>query len=124
MSDRKHTLILSVLWLLAAASCVSAIMASCAYQDKLPMTPAGRGLYLVDQYDNLEATYVNYLRHADPEAEAWARANIGTTLDRMRLALTTYSDVIAAGDDATEARLKVVELARQAMLKIAEAKEK
>ena len=109
--------------ILALAIFMAYACAGCAHQGE-PMTPAGRGLFLVDQYDNLEATYINYLRYADPEAEAWARANVGATLDRMRLALIVYSEVVAAGGDATASRLEVVELMRQALLKLAEAKDK
>jgi hypothetical protein len=120
---RNRLLIAFVCWILAVTGCV-ALMSGCAHPDKPPMTPAGRGLFLVDQYDNLEATYINYLRYAEPEAEAWARANVGATLDRMRLALIVYAEVVAAGGDATESRLEVVELMRQVLLKMAEAKDK
>ena len=121
MRNRGKIVLASVVWLLLITGCV-ALISGCAHQGE-PLTPAGRGLFLVDQYDNMESTYLNYIRYADPEAEAWARVNIGRTLDQMRLALIIYSDVVTAGGDATESRLEVVELMRKALLKMAEVTE-
>lgn len=123
MEKRNSFLIVwvALAWLVIITGCV-ALISGCAHQGE-PLTPAGRGLFLTDQYYNLEATYINYLRYADPEAETWARENVGRTLDQMRLALIIYSDVVTAGGDATESRLEVVELMRKALLKMAEVTE-
>jgi hypothetical protein len=124
MPNRNSLLIVwvALAWLVIIAGCV-ALMSGCAsLGGQADVSPAGRGLILVDQYNALEATYKSHYRYATPEVREVMRARVAPVLDEARAAVVLYADIVAgvAGGSTMEQRLAVVDLFRAATLKMVE----
>jgi hypothetical protein len=108
--------------LLALAACAVLVSGCATLGGQADVSPAGRGLILVDQYEALEATYKSHYRYATPEVREVMRAKVAPVLDEARAAVVLYADIVAgvAGGSTMEQRLAVVDLFRAATLKMVE----
>ena len=108
--------------LLALAACAVLVSGCASLGGQADVSPAGRGLILVDQYEALEATYKSHYRYATAEVREVMRAKVAPVLDEARAAVVLYADIVAgvAGGSTMEQRLAVVDLFRAATLKMVE----
>jgi hypothetical protein len=108
--------------LLAMAACALLVSGCAGLGGQADVSPAGRGLILVDQYNALEATYKSHYRYSSPEVREVMRAKVAPVLDEARAAVVLYADIVAGvvGGSTMEQRLAVVDLFRAATLKMVE----
>lgn len=90
----------------------------CALQGTQPVTPVDRSLVYFNQYMSLEETYKNHYLASTPEEQAELSQNVAPILDRMRVLLIAYSKVATSGTDAVDTRLEIMQLGREAALKL------